>query len=552
LTARIQDRVAKRTAPTGPITMAAALSAALLVMVAEERGHAWPSTEYQDDPVGFSRNVLGVEPWEKQIEILEALKVPNARVSVRAGQKVSKSCTAAVAALWFYCSFPKARVTMTSVTSRQVDTILWRELSIRYDEARVPIGGTLAKLARSGLKSDDFREIVGFTAKEAEAIAGISGENQLYIVDEASGVPEQIFAAIEGNRAGGARILMIANPTRNEGTFYDSHTTKSDFYTTFHISSEDSPNVKAGRQVIKGLALREFVEEKREEWGEESAEYQVRIRGEFPRQEALKVIPLYLVADAEERWEETSGAGRLNIGADPSGEGDDLFGLAARRGAKALEIKALRSTDVCPDTATRDELEDAFVEAVIQFVRKHRLAHEPPPAVKVDTTGGSGNVGGRFAAKLRTKYGTPKHGTAPEVEVFGVDASAKSPDARYPLMRDALWFAVRDWLRGGGALPPDRSSGHDKKLSPELTCPMFGLEIHDRMKVEPKDEIKKRLKRSPDRADALALAVYEPGASRLDAPPPPEPNLDWFAASSRGIDPYASLSETMGGGRRRG
>src|SRR5690606_31880088 len=142
---------------------------------------------------------------------------------------------AGLLAHWFYGSFDDARVIMTSTTARQVDQILWREVKMlrarsgwcvackRGNQRRReenPINPELiarpcqhsalirevpGELARTGMKSADFREIVGFTAKEAEAVAGISGRNLLYIVDEASGVAQAIFEAIEGNRAGGAR-----------------------------------------------------------------------------------------------------------------------------------------------------------------------------------------------------------------------------------------------------------------------------------------------------------------------------------------------------------
>lgn len=533
-----------------PRTFAGAFAASLLAIAPPPPPpvHAWPNEKYQQDPVAFFREVLGITPWSRQIEIAEAVR-DCPRVTVRSGHKVSKSNTAAGIALWFYCSFSDARVVMSSVTSRQVDEILWRELSMRRARSLIPIDGEIGKLARTGLKSRDFRQIVGFTASEAEAVAGISGANLLYILDEASGIPDLIFEAIEGNRAGGARTLYLGNPTKNEGTFFESHTSKRDFYRAIHISSEETPNVIEGRDVIPGLATRAWVEEKRAEWGVDSALYQVRVRGEFPLEDARKVVQLHLVSEAEERWEDTSAAGRLHVGIDPAGLGDDEAGLVARRGGKVLEV------------ATRRGLtEDDLVTEAMQFIRRHRVRGEQPAAVKVDITGGGGGLGGRFAAKLRERHGTARNGVATEVEVVGVDGAAKSTDSRYPLMRDALWFSVAEWLRGGGALPPERladgsyCAAHDKKLSPELTCPGYSLDIHERPKVDQKDDIRAKLKRSPDRADALALAIFEPASVRAenqrDESPP---DLDWYSSVSQGIDPYAALDAVQGrgpGGRR--
>jgi len=228
---------------------------------------SWPSSKYRTDPVSFFRDVLGVNPWARQIQVIEAVR-DHKRVAVKSGHKVSKSHTAAGIALWFWCSFEDARVVMTSTTSRQVDDILWRETRMMRaraglcvdcksenesrSEARARgeiaeriespcihsahIGGEIGELARTGLKSEDFREIKGFTAREAEAVVGISGRNLMYLLDEASGIKPEIFEAIEGNRAGGARVCMFSNPTKTSGEFYDAFNSKEKFYSTHTIS----------------------------------------------------------------------------------------------------------------------------------------------------------------------------------------------------------------------------------------------------------------------------------------------------------------------------
>jgi len=502
------------------------------------QGHAWPSGRYRADPVAFFREVLGIEPWDRQIEIIEAVR-DHDRVSVRSGHKVSKSTSAAGLALWFFCSFDDARVVMSSVTSRQVDAILWRELSMRHARAKVPVGGELSKLARTGLRSTDFREVSGFTAKEAEAVAGISGRHLLYILDEASGIPEIIFEAIEGNRAGGARLVMFSNPTKNSGTFFDSHNARRDFYRAIHISSEESPNVREGREVIPGLATASWVREKRAEWGEDSPLYQVRVRGEFPRVEGRKVVQLHFVTEAEERWEETVAEGRLSLGVDPAALGDDEAGIVTRRGQKVLEVKARRLGGV------------DLAEEIIQTVRTYRSQHEGSAAVKVDVSGGHAGLGAKFADTLRARAAE----TAPgELEVFGVDFSPIASDT-YPTRRDQLWFGMAAWLRDGGALPPEKlvdgrwCPAHDKKLAAELIAPGFDLDARGRAKVEPKDVIAKVLKRSPDRADALALAIYDTAATQWatgeETPAQQQPH-DFYDAASYGINPYAAHDQLMG------
>jgi phage terminase large subunit len=496
----------------------------LIQIVADSKRITWPAARFQKDPVGFSDEILGVELWEKQEEILNAL-VTHKRVSVRSGHKIGKSHTAVVAALWFYCSFSDARVVMSSVTSRQVDAILWRELKkVRKDAMHKrlpPMDGEPAVLARSGMRSDDLREIVGFTASESEAVAGVSGANLLYIIDEASGVDDAIYEAIEGNRAGGGEegtnviVLLLGNPTRTVGEFFRSQTDKKDHYKVIHVSSEDTPNVKQGRIVIPGLATRAWVEEKRREWGEESALYQVRVRGNFAQESETTVIGLHLVNEAIARHDDTAidlGA-RLHIGVDVARYGDDETAIAVRRGDKVIHIETHQKLD-----------EHQVAYRVIQAARRWREPNEIP-VVKIDTCG---TVGIRATAALASNR------DAREIELVAVNVGNKAYLRReFPLLRDQLWFACATWLREGGSIPDE------SKLAAELVAPSFSFDSLQRRRVESKDDIRKRLKRSPDRADAVCLAVWDPAQFRSEnQAPDDQPEERGTAESSFEADAY--------------
>lgn len=517
----------RRGAPRKPHSFAEALAHEFGVCIAElDRGAneatGWPSMRYRDDPVAFFREVLGVEPWSRQIEVIEAVR-DHKRVAVASGHKVSKSHTAAGIALWFYCSFDDARVILTSTTSRQVDEILWRELRMMVARARKPIPGELADLARSGLR-DQFNEIVGFTAREAEAVAGISGKNLLYIPDEASGIADIIFEAIEGNRAGGARIVMFSNPTRSEGEFAAAFNEKSAFYKTLSISSEESPNVVAGRVVIPGLAEREWVEEKRAEWGEDSALFKVRVQGKFATKDDGKILSLHMIAQAEARWADTPADGRLFIGLDPAGPGEagDESAFAIRRGLKLLNLYAYRALS-----------DEAHLVHLLGMIKMASVGREPPPVVVIDR---EGEVGWKVFGILRAYSET--HPDA--FELVGVRTSqraSRQPEV-YRGVRDELWANLRTWMAEGGAI------FEDTKLAKELHAASwenFSAQSHKQLLVaSSKKQLRKALGRSPDRADALALSVWETAAVRPDngapeggAPPPEMPVVS--------LDPYAGL-----------
>jgi hypothetical protein len=558
-----------RTRPTA----AGSLLEELRAVLEETSATRWPSDVYRKDPVGFSRKVLGQAPWEKQCEILEAVR-DYARVSVTSGHKIGKSHTAAMVAFWFYCSFPDARVVMSSTTARQVDEILWREIQrmrarsgvcveckkaatkmTPAERARlsVPcphsakIDGKLGVVARSGLKASDLRQIVGFTARDPEAVAGISGENILYIVDEASGVDDPIFEAIEGNRAGGAKILLFSNPTRTEGEFFVSHHDKAlqfdkdgapvlgkdgkqvGFYKTLSISSEDSPNVRLGRVVIPGLATLDWVEEKKREWGEDSPLYLVRVKGKFALNEAGKIISLHAISVAEKAWEETKAEGRLHIGLDPAGpgEGGDETVFAARRGLKLIALYPYSGLD-----------EDGHVRELLGILRAHRLPREEMPLVVVDR---EGDIGHKIYSRLRAVSDGIK-AEDKHFGVIGVRSSEKSKTAGYDRVRDELWANLARWLKDGGAIV------EDTKLAKELHAPAWEPVPGTKVKATAKSELRKKLERSPDRADAACLSVWESGdvaAALADG----HDDIDDDLPADADLDPYGAVDFWDGGAR---
>lgn len=521
-------------------TCAGILREDLVAMLADALGIRWPDQRYWERPVAFAEEILGMRMWDAQRRILEAY-VQHKRVSVRSGHKVSKSCTAAVIALHFYCSKEDARVVFTSTTSRQVDAILWRELGkIRSRAgcclacreacaiARRPeprpcphsslIGGSMNSLARSGFRSADFREISGFTARDAEAVAGISGANLLYLPDEASGIEDPIFEAIEGNRAGGARMVMFSNPTRTEGEFYRSHTDKAlrfendgspvvdakgkpvGFYFPIQVSSEETPNVVEQREVIPGLATHEWVEEKRLEWGVDSPLYKVRVKGEFVENEDGKILTIHALGEAEKRWATTPAVGRLHIGLDPAGPGEagDESAFAIRRGQRVIAVRARRALN-----------DDAHLVEVLGLLKEHRQTDDALPVVTVDR---EGPIGSSLYGRLRA-YAAVHEGSFIVVGVRSSDKSRRRRDL-YDRVRDELWANLADWIREGGAIP------EDARLSKELHAPSWHGQINGSIKVTPKSELRKMLDgRSTDRADAVALAVWESAAvAEVSAP----------------------------------
>lgn len=550
----------------------------------------FPSDRYRNDPVAFFREILGVEPWSKQVEIIEAVR-DHRRVACRSGHRVSKSHTAAGLALWFYCSFPDARAIMSSTTDRQVNQILWLELkkmrarggrcvdciATDPDMKRIKrpcphsalIDGEIGQLARTGLKSVDFREIVGFTAREAEAVQGIAGSNLLFILDEASGISDEIFQAIEGNRAGGAWVVLLGNPTRAVGEFHDAFHKKKEFYFTLTVSSEESPNVVAGRVVIPGLATREWIEEKKREWGEDSPLYKIRIKGEHVSHEEGHAFSVHVIELAEARWCEYdcdpcggSGTleghvcaacggkgrrpvtGRLFLGIDPAGAtglGDETA-FTVRRGKVALQQLTFLGLN-----------EDAILVHALSTLSAFKHRGEQPVVV-IDR---EGPIGAKLYNVMHAHVDAQPDG-AEDFELVALRASdraVRDPKV-YDRIRDELIGNLEAWFRDEGAIP------EDVKLAAELHIVRWQQQVSGRLKITPKDDIrappeKGGLGRSPDRLDSLALACWEPLYLQDDLPPSAPQNErplrddddddDDGGGGGGGMDPYAG-SGAWGGG----
>lgn len=522
--------------------------------VAREHAIARLGTDkYHYDPVGFVHDVLGMRTWDFQDRFLGAVR-DHARVAVRSGHKVAKSTTAACAALWLYTR-PGARVHFTAPTMRQVQQVLYREMRMRKRDSGLCVGcrahntdcdprdkviapcvhsavidGYTSEMAGNGIIADDFREIRGFTANTAEAVAGISGSGLTYFVDEASGVDARTIEALEGNRASGGRIVFMGNPTRSMGDFYDAFHTKKHLYFCMHVSSEETPNVIYGQddpRAIDGLATRAWVEEKKREWGEESALYRIRVKGEFVSEDDSRVFTVATIGAAEQRWNESpeEDEGRLFIGLDAAGMGDDSDEIVwcFRRGFRVDSFVAMRALSV-----------EAIIMHTTGLAKKHAEEREVPVLV-FDR---EGKLGAELMGALQAYVAEQERQGMPRpfdlIPVRASDRAHRSPTV-YDRMRDELIGNLFDWFQMGGAIP------EDVKLAAELSSIQWMHHQTGRIKITAKKDIRKLLQRSPDRMDALALAVWESASvakTGRSGEVRPEEDEEMYDPDAP-IDPYA-------------
>ena len=190
-------------------------------------------------PVAFAREVLGVRLWEKQEEVLNALTT-HRRVAVKAGNGLGKGFCAAVAVLWFMHVHRDAAIALsTAPTFRQVRHILWRQIHRLYRPAAGFLGG---KMLDTRWELDDDRYAMGLSADSADQFQGFHSPNMFIVVDEAEGVGDEIFEAIESvMTSADPLLLLIGNPTTMTGAFRRAFHEERSLYGAITISALGQP-----------------------------------------------------------------------------------------------------------------------------------------------------------------------------------------------------------------------------------------------------------------------------------------------------------------------
>jgi phage terminase large subunit len=449
---------------------------------------------YSKRPTLFVREILGVEPLDYQAEFLEAIASGERKISVRSGHGTGKSTAASWAMLWFFLMHYPNKVVVTAPTSSQLFDALFAELK-RWINELPPAMQQLVNVKSDRVEhvaapSEMFISARTSRAETPEALAGVHSEHVMLVVDEASGVPEQVFEAAAGSMSGHSAVtIMLSNPTRSSGTFYESQTRLSDSWWTRRWSCIDSP-----------LVSDEFVEEMRQRYGEESNAFRIRVLGEFPLADDDTIIPFHLVESATHRDVEVSDETKPVWGLDVARFGTDCTALCKRQGPVVTEIRSWRGLDL--------------MQTVGRVVAEYEALSPSnrPREILVDSIG----IGSGVVDRLREL----------ELPVRGINV-AESPSMKetYTNLRSELWFKTKAWLEDRSCkLPPN------DQLIAELTSIRYSFTSSGKMKAEGKDEMRRRGLSSPDLADALCLTMASDAATALSGAA-----SNWRGAIRRGL-----------------
>jgi hypothetical protein len=256
----------------------------------------------RNDPVRFARLFLPAhgEPWARQVEILRSI-VRYKTTVVYSGNSIGKSWTMAILVLWWMLTRPDSLVIATGASQTTVGTILWKEIRRALDSAVMPFGGRLSQ----GIKASPALveilpgwQALGFSTTSVERASGQHSPNLLVVVDEASGVPDDIWSAIDS--LGSSRTAVFGNPIRPDGNFVElinqaekdrrDGIPDAEAVNAIKISSYESPHATWDKSPW-GLADRPWLEGMIRKYGKNSLWVKSHIRAEIPTVSADILIP---------------------------------------------------------------------------------------------------------------------------------------------------------------------------------------------------------------------------------------------------------------------
>ena len=440
------------------------------------------AARFYDDPVSFAQEVVGIDPDPAQRDLLNDIADKEQRLlSVRSGHGTGKSTTLALATTWYACTRYPFKVVMTAPTSAQLFDALYAETAAmfgRLPAALRPLFTIKAdRIVLNASPKDCFISARTSSKEKPEALAGVHSANVLLLVDEASGVPEEVFESAQGSMSTeNSTTVLTGNPTRTQGLFFETHHALSETWKCHHWNSMESPRVSA-----------QFVEQIRKTYGEGSNQWKVRVLGDFPDTDDDSLIGRQVVQKAMDREIEVDPTGKALWAVDPARFGSDRTAFCERIGQVFTWVEHKSGLDTM---GTAGWVKHRWDEASVL---------ERPKEILVDVIG----IGAGVVDRLE-ELGLP-------VTAVNVSESSMAFSNGYRL-RDQLWLDLKKWLEGGrGKLPQNRL------LMEDIVAPSYSFMSNGKIKVESKREMKRRGVRSPDLADVLTLTFASEPAVLMGA-----------------------------------
>ena len=445
---------------------------------------------YYDNPKAFLEDMLDMDcdDWQG----LVASDVANyPKVAVKSGQGVGNTALEAGLIIWFLVCRPYSKVIATAPTMQQLYDVLWAEISKWLNSSKVKalLTWTKTKVYMNGDSERWFA--TAKTATKPENMQGFHEEHMMIVVDEASGVVDPIMEAILGTLTGeDNKLLLMGNPNRIDGTFYDAFNKDRDKFRTHTVSSRSSK-----RTSKDNIAMLES------KYGVDSDVVRVRVDGNFPKGALDSFISLEtveLALGSKISQEEVTASKVLHVGCDVARFGDDKTVISPRISTKVFPFRKF---------VKKSTMETAG--NVLRCCKEYMNLYPniTQCIIKVDDSGVGGGVTDRLKEVVREE-GLP-------YQVIPVNNGDAATDDYYFNLGGQIWGHIKELLEVNFSNNMQGKETqielpNDPEMIKQLSVRKYHMTSKGKIQLESKKEMKERGLGSPDTADALSLALYDP------------------------------------------
>lgn len=459
---------------------------------------------YDETPLDFIGDELDLSFTPDQIRVANSV-LNNRLTVVESGHGVGKSVSAAALACWWMAAKDTndTKCLTFAPTHNQVNNILWRYIRNYGRGADLP--GTILDTPRWEFgRRQAERFALGLSPKKSSeddmaAVQGYHSPRLLIILDECAGLPRIVWQAIDTLQP--TRVLAIGNPIIQSGPFWEA--ANSSRWHRINISCLNHPNMIEGKDIIPGAVTRDWVDGQidercevcephspdgifipwRDKWYKPDGRFQARVMGLAPSESPDQLISMAWVEAA--KLTNLKPDGEVAISLDPARRGGDAFAIVVKQGAKIHRVELMYAVTNNPTE-----------EVVSWFLGIARECQATRGFID------SGGMGGPILDICRQRA---------DFTVMDVNASHRAPKPKaYHNLRAWCWWHLRKAFQGGEIDLPSLPDSIANKLESDLITPRYKYDNNNRIQIESKDEIKKRLGRSPDAGDALSLHYAMP------------------------------------------
>jgi hypothetical protein len=472
---------------------------------------------FQDNPHAFVHKVLGIQWWAGQHAIGKAVQ-NSTLIAIKGANGTGKTQTMGSIVAWFKSAFRPSTVITTAPSEDQVKRQIWDELRKQVETANkngacIDVSGMKPSECEWRMAAKDAAR--GIATNHPERFKGDHNPHMLVVIDEAPGTADWVLeGAFQMCSAKHNIIVLVGNPVKPSGFFHEAFAPKSP-WTKITLSALDHPNVTTGKEFIPGAVSKEAVErdiklhcvlldsgQERDQydfeyprnsgiWYRPDNIFMCRVMGEFPRESEDTLIPMYQIEHAKNNRIPIDTNIPVDIGVDVAYKGGDHTVIWARRGCCVIERLRWRGHD--PEESSRK---------IAGLCKTYVQNGCPVGTIAVDAIG----MGAGIAARLDHMR---DEGEIHCDRVLAVQVSEKGKNReQYSTIRAELAFALAERFKEQ-QIDLSRVTDRINEFETDAGAIEKGFDSRMKLTYSSKEDIRKKIGRSPDDFDAMCLCFID-------------------------------------------